>query len=187
MGFRGAVNTVLAFGDGTHRPGNRDGAIGYLIGEEHHGLAYMFHMMNEARIGVGLCATALGYAGYLAAVDYARSRPQGRLVTDRNPTSPQIPIIGHPDVRRMLLAQKAYVEGALALSMFASRLVDEARSNDDARQRADAQLMLDVLTPVVKNWPSQWCLEPTASRSRSLAEPAIPATTPSNNYTATTG
>lgn len=159
MGFRGAVNTVLAFGDGAHRPSSEPGAVGYLVGDENDGLSYMFHMMNEARIGVGLCATALGYAGYLCALDYARSRPQGRPLGVRDPRSPQVPIVEHPDVRRMLLIQKAYVEGALALSLYASRLVDDVTSSTDPRAQRDAQLMLEVLTPVVKSWPSQWCLE----------------------------
>ena len=88
------------------------------MGEAHHGLAYMFHMMNEARIGVGLGATALGYTGYLHALDYARTRPQGRPLTGKDANAPQVPIIEHADVRRMLLAQKSYVEGALALSLY---------------------------------------------------------------------
>ncbi len=79
MGYRGTVNCLLNFGEGTrHRPLGKGGAIGYLVGEAHQGLAYMFHMMNEARIGVGLGAVALGYTGYLHALDYARNRPQGR-------------------------------------------------------------------------------------------------------------
>jgi alkylation response protein AidB-like acyl-CoA dehydrogenase len=158
MGFRGTVNTVLGFGEGEHTPGGRGGAVGYLIGEPNRGLAYMFHMMNEARIGVGLGAVALGYTGYLKAVQYARERPQGRPLTGRDPSSRQIPIIEHADVRRMLLAQKAYVEGGLALIFYAARLVDEAATAPEP-DAARAGLLLDVLTPVVKSWPSQWCLE----------------------------
>jgi butyryl-CoA dehydrogenase len=118
----------------------------------------MFHMMNDARIGVGLGATALGYTGYLHAVDYARTRLQGRAVTDRRPDAPQIPIIEHTDVRRMLLAQKAYVEGGLALGLYCSLLVDEQQTAEDHAQRQRASLLLDVLTPIAKSWPSQWCL-----------------------------
>ena len=112
MGQRGITNTVLSFGDGTYSPGGKPGAVGYLVGERHRGIAYMFTMMNEARLGVGMGAVALGYTGYLKSVEYARERPQGRPVLDKDPSAPQVPIIEHADVKRMLLAQKAYVEGA---------------------------------------------------------------------------
>ena len=157
MGYRGTVNAVLNFGEGAYRPGGRGGAIGELVGEPDRGLEYMFHMMDEARIGVGAGATALGYRAYLTALDYARSRPQGRPRATRDPSEPQVPIIGHADVRRMLLAQKSYVEGALALVLYCARLVDEVHTGPE-ESRADAQLLLDVLTPIVKSWPSQWCL-----------------------------
>jgi alkylation response protein AidB-like acyl-CoA dehydrogenase len=156
MGYRGTTNTMLNFGEGRYTPGGAPGAVGYLVGEPHRGLAYMFHMMNEARIGVGLGATALGYTGYLQAVDYARTRPQGRPVSGKDPAQPQVTIIDHPDVRRMLLAQKAYVEGALALETYCARLLDEQRTGSDPEQ---ARTLLDVLTPIAKSWPSQWCLE----------------------------
>ena len=159
MGFRGTTNALLNFGEGRHQPRGKPGAVGYLVGEPHQGLSYMFHMMNEARIGVGLGATALGYTGYLHSLDYARSRPQGRRVTAKDPASPQVPIIDHPDVRRMLLAQKSYVEGALALNLYCGRLVDEERTADTTEARERAHLLLDVLTPIAKSWPSQWCLE----------------------------
>ncbi|WP_458318585.1 acyl-CoA dehydrogenase [Mycolicibacterium brisbanense] len=138
MGQRGITNTVL----------NLDGAVGYLVGEPHRGIVYMFHMMNEARLGVGMGAVALGYTGYLKSVQYARERPQGRPLGVRDPSTPQVPIIEHPDVKRMLLAQKAYVEGGLALGLYCAKLVD---TGDTA--------LLDILTPVAKSWPSQWCLE----------------------------
>jgi hypothetical protein len=109
----------------------------------------MFHMMNEARIGVGAGAVALGYTGYLHALDYARERLQGRPVAGKDPTAPPVPIIEHPDVRRMLLASKSYVEGGLALVLYAAKLLDEPSEENS--------LLLDVLTPVVKAWPSQWC------------------------------
>ncbi|MCX5041813.1 acyl-CoA dehydrogenase [Aldersonia sp. NBC_00410] len=159
MGFRGTVNTVLNFGEGEHTPGGGAGAVGYLIGEAHRGLPYMFHMMNEARIGVGLGATALGYTGYLKSLDYARNRPQGRSVVHKGSASPQVPIVEHTDVRRMLLAQKAYVEGALALNLYCAKLVDLTRSPESDAERDTAQLVLDILTPIAKSWPSQWCLE----------------------------
>ncbi|MEU4621380.1 acyl-CoA dehydrogenase [Actinoplanes sp. NPDC023801] len=139
MGYRGTTNTVLAFED----------AVGELVGEEGRGLAYMFLMMNEARIGVGSGAVALGYTGYLHALSYARERQQGRPVAGKDPAAPPVPIVEHPDVRRMLLASKSYVEGGLALVLWAAKLLDEPSPEND--------LLLDTLTPIVKAWPSQWC------------------------------
>lgn len=158
MGFRGTVNTVLGFGEGARRPGGIPGAVGYLVGEEHRGLTYMFHMMNESRIAVGLGATAIGCAGYSAALGYARERPQGRPLGRKDPTAPQVPIVRHADVRRMLLAQKAYTEGALALCLYCCNLVDESTTAPDQLERERAALLLEVLTPIAKAWPSQWCL-----------------------------
>jgi alkylation response protein AidB-like acyl-CoA dehydrogenase len=161
MGYRGTVNCLLNFGEGTrHRPEGKGGAIGYLVGGAHQGLACMFHMMNEARIGVGLGAVALGYTGYLHALDYARQRPQGRAIgsTGKDPSSPQMRIIGHADVRRMLLAQKSYVEGGLAFNLYCAHLVDEVRVSADVNECARLTLLLDILTPIAKSWPSQWCL-----------------------------
>jgi alkylation response protein AidB-like acyl-CoA dehydrogenase len=159
MGYRGTVNTLLNFGEGKFRPGGQAGAIGTLVGEPNRGLACMFHMMNEARIGVGLGATMLGYTGYLHALDYARSRPQGRHPGAKDPTAPQVPILEHADIKRMLLAQKAYAEGALALNLYCARLVDEQKTAETGSARGDAGMLLDLLTPIAKSWPSQWCLE----------------------------
>ena len=156
MGYRGTTNALLGFGEGVHRPGGRAGAVGYLVGEPHRGLACMFHMMNEARIGVGLGATALGYTGYLHAVDYARTRTQGRPPGAKDPAAPPVPIIEHADVRRMLLAAKSYVEGGLALGLYCARLVDEEQTAGSAEARARAHLLLEVLTPIAKAWPSRW-------------------------------
>ena len=157
MGCRGTTNCLLNFGEGTlHRPGGRAGAVGYLVGRPQLGMAYMFHMMNEARIGVGLGASALGYTGYLHALDYARNRPQGRAGKD--PLTPQQRIVEHADVRRMLLAQKAYAEGALALNLYCARLIDEMRIEPDEKARAELNLLLEILTPIAKSWPSQWCV-----------------------------
>jgi butyryl-CoA dehydrogenase len=120
----------------------------------------MFHMMNEARIAIGLGAAMIGYAGYEASLQYARDRAQGRPVgpAGKDVAKPPVRIIEHADVKRMLLAQKAYVEGALALVLYCARLVDEQHtgSADAARE---ATLLLEVLTPIVKSWPSEWCLE----------------------------
>jgi len=152
MGNRGTTNCLLNFGE-------NGGAIGYLVGAAHHGLANMFHMMNEARIGVGLGAAVLGYTGYLHALDYARNRPQGRHPAQKDPAQPQLPIIEHTDVRRMLLAQKAYVEGGLGLVLYSARLVDEQQSAETPQAREHAGRLLDFLTPITKSWPSQWCVE----------------------------
>ncbi|WP_041311060.1 acyl-CoA dehydrogenase [Mycobacterium sp. JS623] len=149
MGQRGITNTVLSF----------EGAVGYLVGEPHRGLAYMFTMMNEARLGVGMGAVSLGYTGYLKSLEYARERPQGRPVLAKDPSTPQVPIIEHADVKRMLLAQKAYVEGGMALLLYCAKLVDLQHSAESDDERDALGLLLDILTPVGKSWPSQWCLE----------------------------
>ncbi len=168
LGWRGTTNTLLNFGEGKFpvrgQGGGLDGAgagaIGYLVGQPGEGLRCMFHMMNEARIGIGMAATALGLAGYEAALDYARNRPQGRPVgpAGKDPSQPQVRIIEHADIKRMLLAQKAYSEGALALILYCARLVDEQHTG--APEAADeARLLLEVLTPIAKSWPSEFCLE----------------------------
>ena len=115
LGWRGTVNTLLNFGEGRHLVRGKAGAIGYLVGAPGDGLRCMFHMMNEARIGVGLAATMLGMAGYFASLDYARQRTQGRPLgaAGKDPSQPPVPLIRHADIKRMLLAQKAYGEGAL--------------------------------------------------------------------------
>jgi alkylation response protein AidB-like acyl-CoA dehydrogenase len=158
MGNHGTTNALLNFGDGSHQPTGEAGAVGYLVGEEHRGLSYMFHMMNEARVAVGSMATAIGYAGYLTSLEYAKVRTQGRPVGDKDPSRAQVAIIEHADVKRMLLAQKSYVEGALALGLYCARLVDQIKILTGA-ERDEAELMLEVLTPIAKSWPSQWCLE----------------------------
>jgi len=152
MGWRGTTSTALNFGDNGE-------CVGYLVGKPHHGLSYMFQMMNEARIGVGMGAIMLGYAGYLYSLDYARNRPQGRHADGKDPTSPQISIIEHADVRRMLLTQKAYVEGAFDLGLYAARLFDDTQTLATEEERRKALELLDLLTPIVKSWPSEFCLK----------------------------
>jgi len=152
MGYRQTSSTVLNFGE----EGRCEAT---LVGEVHQGLSYMFQMMNEARIGVGLGATMLGYTGYLRSLDYARERPQGRHPSNKNPESKQLAIIEHADVRRMLLAQKAYVEGSYALCLYASMLVDEIKCAENDTERKKAADLLEMLTPVVKSFPSEYCLE----------------------------
>jgi butyryl-CoA dehydrogenase len=152
MGWRGTVNAALAFG-------SRGDCLGERIGEEHRGLAYMFQLMNEARIGVGVCSVALGYAGYMNALAYARERLQGRPVGQRDPSTPQVPILRHADVRRMLLAQKCWVEGGLALELYCARLMDDLVTAGDAAARARLHGLLELLTPIAKSWPAEFCLE----------------------------
>ena len=160
LGYRGIPNTLLNFGEGKFQPRGHAGAIGYLVGKPGEGLRCMFHMMNEARIAVGLGAATLGYAGYEASLDYARNRPQGRPVGVGGKDAAQrpIPIIQHADVKRMLLAQKSYCEGALALELYCARLVDELHTGTP-QASAQAGLLLEMLTPIAKSWPSEWCLE----------------------------
>ena len=159
-GWRGTTNTLLNFGEGKYPVGGEAGAVGYLVGQAGKGLHCMFHMMNEARIGVGMAATMLGMAGYLASLDYAKNRPQGRPMgpAGKDPAQPPVRIIEHADVKRMLLAQKSYCEGALALELYCARLVDEQHTAE-AATADDARLLLEVLTPIAKSWPSEWCLE----------------------------
>ena len=160
LGWRGTTNTLLNFGEGKYPVDGAAGAVGYLVGKPHEGLRCMFHMMNEARIGVGTAAVMLGMAGYYASLDYAKNRPQGRLMgpAGKDAAQPQVRIIEHSDVKRMLLAQKSYCEGALALELYCARLVDEQHTAD-AQAADDARLLLEVLTPIAKSWPSEWCLE----------------------------
>jgi alkylation response protein AidB-like acyl-CoA dehydrogenase len=159
-GWRGTVNTLLNFGEGKYAVRGEAGAVGYLVGKPGDGLRCMFHMMNEARIGVGLAATALGLAGYYASLDYAKNRPQGRPIktSGKDASSKQVNIIEHADVKRMLLAQKAYGEGALGLELYCARLVDEQRTGTDEAKK-ESRLLLELLTPIAKSWPSEWCLE----------------------------
>jgi butyryl-CoA dehydrogenase len=160
LGWRGTTNTLLNFGEGKYPVRGAAGAIGYLVGKPGEGLRCMFHMMNEARIGIGLAATSLGLAGYYASLEYAKNRPQGRPAgpAGKDPAQPQVPIIEHADVKRMLLAQKSYCEGALALLLYCARLVDEQHTGTPEAAE-EARLLLEVLTPVAKSWPSEFCLE----------------------------
>ncbi|MFV3127052.1 acyl-CoA dehydrogenase [Niveispirillum sp. KHB5.9] len=152
MGQRGTTNCLLNFGE-------QGDCHGYLLGEAHQGLACMFHMMNEARIGVGANSTMSALAGYLYSLDYARTRPQGRALRNKDATTPQVAIIEHADVRRMLLAQKAAVEGALALSCYCTMLVDRMATAAEEAERRDLHLLLELLTPMAKSWPAEHCLE----------------------------
>ncbi|MBP6578834.1 MAG: acyl-CoA dehydrogenase family protein, partial [Acidovorax sp.] len=177
LGWRGTTNTLLNFGEGKYPvrgaagaglDGAGSGAIGYLVGKPGDGLKCMFHMMNEARIGIGMAATMLGLAGYYASLDYAKNRPQGRPIQSssasaagkggKDASAPQVRLIEHADIKRMLLAQKAYGEGALALNLYCALLVDEQHTGTPEAVD-EARLLLEVLTPIAKSWPSEWCLE----------------------------
>ena len=149
LGYRGTTSTVLSFGE-------KDDCHGYLVGEEHQGLRYMFLMMNEARLGVGFGAAMIGYRGYQYSLAYAKERTQGRVAPNNKPSDKPATIIQHGDVKRMLLAQKSYVEGGMALCFYAARLVDDIHTHEDEIVRADAAELLDLLTPVVKAWPSEY-------------------------------
>ncbi|WP_376692462.1 acyl-CoA dehydrogenase [Wenzhouxiangella sp. EGI_FJ10409] len=149
LGYRGTTSTALSFGDDAP-------CHGYLVGEPHQGLKYMFQMMNEARLGVGFGATAIGYRGYLHSLGYARERLQGRPPSNKDPASAPVPLIDHVDVRRMLLAQKSWVEGALALCLYGARLVDDSQTHPDPDGRDRARQLLDLLTPIIKAWPSEY-------------------------------
>jgi len=160
LGYRGIPNCLLNFGEGRFPVCGKSGAVGYLVGQPGDGLRCMFHMMNEARIAVGLGAAMIGYAGYEASLAYARTRLQGRPVgpSGKDHSAPPVRIIEHADVRRMLLAQKAYVQGGLALALYCGRLVDDRKTGSVEQQR-EAAILLELLTPIAKSWPSEWCLE----------------------------
>ncbi|CAA0111530.1 3-methylmercaptopropionyl-CoA dehydrogenase [Zhongshania aliphaticivorans] len=149
MGGRGHTSTALSFGE-------KDGAVGYLLGEANRGLSYMFHMMNEARIMVGTNAACTALVGYQYSLDYARERFQGRLPSCKDPLSPPVSIIEHADVRRMLLTQKAYSEGAFALCLFGAKLADDRHTANSDEERQKANTLLDFLTPIIKSWPSEY-------------------------------
>ncbi len=147
MGYRGAPIAQLSMGE-------IDDCHGYLVGEQNMGLAYMFRMMNEARINVGLGATAIASAAYYASLEYTKERLQGRKNDEKDPSRPQIPIIEHADIRRMLLQQRAIFEGSLSLMVYAGKLVDlTSVASGGEKERYD--LLLDLLTPIVKTYPSE--------------------------------
>lgn len=147
MGQRGYATTHLIFGESGD-------TVAYLVGQPNLGLAYMFQMMNAARIAVGQTASAIASAAYHYSLNYAKERPQGRKVTDKDPTLPQIPIIRHADVRRMLLAQKCFVEGTFSLVTECLKLLDlEKTTEGDECQKA--RWLLEFLTPIVKTYPAE--------------------------------
>ncbi|MEW5735421.1 MAG: acyl-CoA dehydrogenase [Thermodesulfobacteriota bacterium] len=147
LGYRGTPLTELAIGE-------KGDCHGYLVGQENRGLSCMFQMMNEARLEVGLGATGIATAAYYAALDYAQKRPQGRKIGQKDMTLPQITIIEHADVKRMLLFQKAVVEGSLSLLMQCSMYSDLAMVTQ-GEEKEKYSLLLDLLTPIAKTYPSE--------------------------------
>ncbi|MDX1510805.1 MAG: acyl-CoA dehydrogenase, partial [Nitriliruptorales bacterium] len=148
IGWKGLPSLALSFGE-------RGDCVGWLVGEPNRGLAHMFQMMNEARLMVGLNGVATAAVAYHESLAYARERPQGRPLEDRDPTSPPVPIIEHADVRRMLLRQKAIVDGGMTLVMTAAMQADLAAHGASEEERARAQRLLDLLTPIVKSFPAE--------------------------------
>ncbi|MCP4688337.1 MAG: acyl-CoA dehydrogenase, partial [Desulfobacterales bacterium] len=148
MGYRGCPITELSMGD-------RDDCRGWLVGAPHKGLFYMFQMMNEERIGVGGAATAIASAAYYAALEYAKERAQGRKLSEKDPSTPQTPIIHHADVKRMLLFQRAVVEGSLSLLMQCGKYEDMALVTSSREEKEKHHLLLELLTPVAKTYPSE--------------------------------
>ncbi len=147
MGYKGAPITQLSLGD-------NDDCRAWLVGEPNQGLRYMFQMMNEARVEVGMCAAATATAAYYSALQYARERPQGRHISEKDPNKPQIPIIEHPDIKRMLLFQRAVSEGSLSLCLQCAKYVDLARVLE-GEEKEKYELLLDLLTPITKSYPSE--------------------------------
>lgn len=147
LGYRGAPITQLSMGE------NND-CRGYLVGQPHQGLSYMFQMMNEARINVGLSAAAIASAAYYASLEYAQERLQGRDIAVKDSTSPQVPIINHSDIKRMLLFQRAITEGSLSLLMQCTHYVDQSKITE-REEKERVELLLDLLTPVAKTYPSE--------------------------------
>lgn len=152
MGYRGAPITELSIGE-------KDDCHGYLVGEPHKGLSYMFQMMNGSRLSVGMAAIGISSAAYYAALDYARQRPQGRLISD--PTTPQVPIIEHADIRRLLLYQRSFVEGAFSLSMQCCYYAD-IETAAEGEEKEKAGLLLDLLIPVAKSYPAETSVRSTS-------------------------
>lgn len=151
LGQKGVPAMHLGFGD------KNDDCIGYLLGEPNKGLNYMFQMMNEARIGVGLTGVSITSAAYYAALEYTRERPQSRRLNAKTALdTPQIPIIQHPDVKRMLLFQKSVVEGGLSLLLETSKFFDLSESSDDPEEKENAHLLVELLTPIAKTFPCEY-------------------------------
>ena len=151
MGQKGYCTTHLGFGD-------EDNCHGYLVGEENKGLHYMFLMMNGARIAVGRAGSAIASGAYYASLEYANERPQGRKLSSdgkKDLKEKQSLIIEHPDVRRMLMLQKAMVEGSMNLIFKASKYFDLQHNSEDEEEKNKYHTLLEMIIPVVKTYPSE--------------------------------
>ena len=155
MGYKGAPIVHLMIG-------SEQRCESYLVGDAHQGLKYMFQMMNEARLGVGMNAAAIASAAFQASLDYAKVRPQGRHLTDKEVSKPQIPIIEHADVKRLLLFQKSVTEGSLALLIYCGLLSDKISQEQDAQKKQELEALLDFLTPIAKTYPSEMGVHSTS-------------------------
>jgi butyryl-CoA dehydrogenase len=156
MGYKGAPIAHLMIG-------SEDGCEGFLVGEANLGLKYMFQMMNEARLGVGMNGVAIATAAFHASLAYAKERPQGRKISEKDITQPQIPIIEHADVKRMLLFQKSVTEGGLALVLYCAMLSDQATHESNENRRKEIENLLDLITPIAKSYPSEMGVHSTSA------------------------
>ncbi len=150
LGIHASPTCVMQYGDA-------GGAVGYLVGEPNRGLEYMFTMMNHARLGVGLEGVAVAERAYQHALEYAKTRVQGREVGQRS--GDRVTIIHHPDVRRMLMHMKSQIEAMRALAYVAAATLDKAKSHPDAAEKRRNQALIDLLIPVVKAWCTEQCVE----------------------------
>jgi len=163
LGQKGVPAMHLGFGD------KNDECVGYLLGEPNRGLNYMFQMMNEARIGVGITGASIASAAYYAALEYTKERPQSRRLNAKSALdTPQVPIIQHPDVKRMLLFQKAVVEGSVSLLLETSKFFDLSEASDDPEEKENAHLLLELLTPIAKSFPCEYGVASTSNSVQCL-------------------
>ncbi|MCE2708097.1 MAG: acyl-CoA dehydrogenase [Bacteroidota bacterium] len=175
MGYKGAPIVHLMMGS--------EGACeGFLVGEPHQGLRYMFQMMNEARLGIGMNATAIATAAYQASLSYAKQRPQGRRLTEKDISKPQVPIIEHADVKRMLLFQKSMCEGSLALLIYCGLLADKVSQETSLELKKEGKLLLDVLIPIAKTYPSEMGIQSTSMAIQVLGGAGYTTDFPTEQY-----
>lgn len=175
MGYKGAPIAHLMMGS------NED-CEGYLVGEANHGLKYMFQMMNEARLGVGMNAVAISTAAFQASLAYAKERPQGRKISEKDLSKPQVPIIEHADVKRMLLFQKSVTEGSLALLIYCGILSDKISQETSSEEKLRMEAVLDLLTPIAKSYPSEMGVQSTSMAVQILGGAGYTTDFPAEQY-----
>jgi len=159
MGQKGYCTTHIVFGD-------NDNCRGWLLGEPNKGLSYMFQMMNEARISTGLMGASIASAAYYSSLKYANERPQGRKLNSsgqKNAEDEQTLIINHPDIKRLLLSQKATVEGSMSLILQAALYLDKEMTSTTAEEKEKYHLLLELLTPIVKTYPAEQGIQSTSN------------------------